>query len=126
MAMHSQNLKMHVLDGDNYTTHNHCKDGQIATLEDSDGAEPNALKDTTTITVIACVGEPFNLCSRFSRQPRGLRLRGGATDVNRICVDLYGASDTNVDKPAKTGQLKCHGRMSPNSGLAQELSSDCA
>ena len=34
--------------------------------------------------------ETSSLCSRFSRQPRGLRLRGGAKDVNRDCTGVDG------------------------------------
>ena len=42
--------------GDNHNTHNHYTDGQTAILADSDGEEPDALKDATTTRVIACFG----------------------------------------------------------------------
>ena len=95
------------------------------TLEDSTGEESNTLEDTTT-TVMACFGDTSNLCSRFSHQPQGLRLRGGAKDVNRNCIDVMRASDDYADVQPKLAS-ECMSRVkSPNSGLAQELSSDCA
>ena len=68
------NYKNARVGGDNQNSNNHYKDGSD-TLEDSTGEESNTLEDTTT-TVITCFGDTSNLCSRFSRQPQGLRLRG--------------------------------------------------
>ena len=72
-------------------------------------------------------GKTSNCAHASIVRPGGCgRGEGGAKDVDRICTELHRASDTDVDKPAKTGQPKCHGRMNPHSCLAQELSSDCA